>query len=109
MGGRRLEVETYPVPVQSPAAQDLGKSVERASYRAAELVLEPLAASYAVLTDDEKELGVALVEVGGGSTGVAIFHEGKIRHLASLKYAGTHVTSDLVAGLGGTQADAWRV
>src|SRR5439155_150956 len=60
---------------------------------------------YAVLTEDEKELGVALVEVGGGSTGVTIFHEGKIRHLASLRYAGSHVTQDLVQGLGVTQAD----
>src|SRR6266513_356261 len=99
----------YLVTVQSTAAQNLRRSVERARYRPAELVLEPLAASYAVLTDDEKELGVALVEVGGGSTGVAVFHEGKIRHLASLKYAGTHVTSDLVAGLGVTQADAERL
>jgi len=72
-------------------------------------VLEPLAASYAVLTDDERELGVALVEVGGGSTGVAIFHEGKIRHLASIKFAGTHVTSDMMQGLGVTQADAERL
>src|SRR2546429_658497 len=99
MTGTRLEVEMYLVTVQSTAAQNLRRSVERARYRPAELVLEPLAASYAVLTDDEKELGVALVEVGGGSTGVAVFHEGKIRHLASLKYAGTHVTSDLVAGM----------
>ena len=53
--------------------------------------------------------GVALVEVGGSSTGVAIFHEGKIRHLASLKYAGAHVTSDLVQGLGVTQSDAERL
>ncbi|HKW40666.1 MAG TPA: cell division protein FtsA [Gemmatimonadales bacterium] len=109
MTGTRLEVEMYLVTVQSTAAQNLRKSVERARYRPAELVLEPLAASYAVLTDDEKELGVALVEVGGGSTGVAIFHEGKIRHLASIKFAGTHVTSDLVQGLSVTQADAERL
>src|SRR5438445_367757 len=109
MTGTRLEVEMYLVTVQSTAAQNLRRSVERARYRPAELVLEPLAASYAVLTDDEKELGVALVEVEGGSTGVAIFHEGKIRHLASQKYAGTHVTSDLVAGLGVAQADAERL
>jgi len=109
MTGTRLEVEMYLVTVQSTAAQNLRRSVERARYRPAELVLEPLAASYAVLTEDEKELGVALVEVGGGSTGVAIFHEGKIRHLASLKFAGAHVTSDLVAGLGVTQADAERL
>jgi cell division protein FtsA len=109
MTGTRLEVEMYLVTVQSTAAQNLRKSVQRAGYRVADLVLEPLAASYAVLTDDEKELGVALVEVGGSSTGVAIFHEGKIRHLASLKYAGAHVTSDLVQGLGVTQADAERL
>src|SRR5437879_3496615 len=84
-------------------------AAQRAGYRVADLVLEPLAASYAVLTEDEKELGVALVEVGGGSTGVTIFHEGKIRHLASLRYAGSHVTQDLVQGLGVTQADAERL
>ena len=109
MTGTRLEVEMYLVTVQSTAAQNLRKAVQRAAYRVSDLVLEPLAASYAVLTDDERELGVALVEVGGGSTGVAVFHEGKIRHLASLKYAGTHVTSDLVQGLGVTQADAERL
>ena len=109
MTGMRLEVEMYLVTVQSTAAQNLRKSVQRAGYRVVDLVLEPLAASYAVLTEDEKELGVALVEVGGGSTGVAIFHEGKIRHLASLKFAGTHVSSDLVQGLGVTQADAERL
>src|SRR6266571_4688688 len=109
MTGTRLEVEMYLVTVQATAAQNLRKSVQRAGYRPVDLVLEPLAASYAVLTDDEKELGVALVEVGGGSTGVAVFHEGKIRHLASLKYAGTHVTSDLVQGLSVTQADAERL
>jgi cell division protein FtsA len=99
----------YLVTAQATAAQNLRKSVQRAGYRVSDLVLEPLAASYAVLTDDEKELGVALVEVGGSSTGVAIFHEGKIRHLASLKYAGAHVTSDLVQGLGVTQSDAERL
>jgi len=109
MTGMRLEVEMYLVTVQSTAAQNLRKSVQRAGYRVTDLVLEPLAASYAVLSDDERELGVALVEVGGGSTGVAIFHEGKIRHLASLRFAGTHVTNDLVQGLGVTQADAERL
>jgi cell division protein FtsA len=109
MTGTRLEVEMYLVTVQTTAAQNLRKSVQRAGYRVADLVLEPVAASYAVLTDDERELGVALVEVGGSSTGVAIFHEGKIRHLASLKYAGSHVTSDLVQGLGVTQSDAERL
>jgi cell division protein FtsA len=109
MTGLRLEVEMYLVSVQSTAAQNLRKSVERAGYRVAELVLEPLAAALAVLTEEEKELGCALVELGGGSTNVTIFQDGKIRHLASLRYAGSHVTSDIVQGLGVTQADAERL
>ena len=109
MTGTRLEVEMYLVTVQATAAQNLRKSVERAGYRVTSLVLEPLAASLAVLSDDERELGVALAEVGGQSTGVAIFEKGKIRHLASLKFAGGHVTNDLVQGLSLTQADAERI
>ena len=109
MTGTRLEVEMYLVTVQATAARNLRKSVERAGCRIADIVLEPLAASQAVLTDDERELGVALAEIGGQSTGVAIFQKGKIRHLASLKFAGGHVTSDLVQGLSLTQADAERV
>ena len=109
MTGTRLEVEMYLVTVQTTAAQNVRKSVQRAGYRVTELVLEPLAASYAVLTDDEKELGVGLVDVGGGSTGVAIFHDGKIRHIASIQYAGTQVTTDLLQVLGLTQGDAERL
>jgi cell division protein FtsA len=109
MTGLRLEVEMCLVAVQSKAAQNLRKSVERAGYRVAELVLEPLATSLAVLTDEEKELGCALVELGGGSTTVAVFHDGKLRHLMSLRFAGSHVTSDLVQGLSVTQSDAERL
>ncbi len=109
MTGLRLEVEMYLVSVQSTAAQNLRKSVERAGYRVAELVLEPIAVALAVLTEEEKELGCALVELGGGSTNVAIFRDGKIRHIASLRFAGAHVTGDLVQGLGITQADAERL
>ena len=109
MTGLRLEVEMYLVSVQGTAAQNLRKSVGRAGYRVAELVLEPLAAALAVLTEEEKELGCALVELGGSSTNLAIFQDGKIRHLASLRYAGSHVTSDVVQGLGVTQADAQRL
>jgi cell division protein FtsA len=109
MTGTRLAVEMYLVTVQTTAAQNVRKSVQRAGYRVTDLVLEPFAASYAVLTDDEKELGVGLVDVGGGSTGVAVFHNGKIRHIASIQYAGTQVTSDLVQVLGVTQGDAERL
>jgi cell division protein FtsA len=99
----------YLVTVQATAAQNVRKSVQRAGYRVADLVLEPLAASYAVLTDDETELGVGLVDVGGGSTGVAVFHDGKIRHIATIQYAGTQVTTDLVQVLGVTQTDGERL
>jgi len=109
MTGLRLEVEMYLVSVQSTAAQNLRRSVERAGYRVGELVLEPLAGALAVLTEEEKELGCALVELGASSTNVAIFREGKIRHIASLRFAGSHVTGDLVQGLGITQADAERL
>lgn len=109
MTGLRLEVEMYLVSVQGTAAQNLRKAVERAGYRVAGLVLEPLAGALAVLTEEEKELGCALIELGGGSTNVAIFQDGKIRHLGSLRYAGSHVTSDIVQGLGVTQADAERL
>ena len=109
MTGLRLEVQMYLVSVQTAAAQNLRKSVERAGYRVSRLVLEPLAASLAVLTEEERELGCALVDLGGGSTGVAIFKDGKVQHIASLPYAGSHVTGDIVQGLSVTQADAERL
>jgi cell division protein FtsA len=109
MTGMRLEVEMRLVSVQNQGAQNLRKSVERAGYRVAELVLEPLAAARAVLTAEEKELGCALVELGAGSTTVAVFHDDKLRHLASDLCAGSYVTSDLVHGLSVTQTDAERL
>ena len=107
--GLRLEVQMYLVSVQAAVAQNLRKSVQRAGYRIAELVLEPLAASMAVLTEEERELGCVLVDLGGGSTSVAIFKDGKVQHIASIPYAASHVTSDIVHGLSVTQADAERL
>ena len=109
MSGTRLETEMYLVTIGSSPAINLRKSVERAGYKVRELVLEPLASALAVLTEDEKELGVALVELGASGTDVAIFHEGKIRHLATVGFGGTHVSNDIVQGLGVTQADAERL
>jgi cell division protein FtsA len=109
MTGSRLEAEVYLVTVHSSAVQNLRKCVENAGYRVAEFVLEPLAASLAVLTPDERELGCAIVELGGGSTNVSIFHDGKIRHTASSMFAGAHVTNDIVLGLQVTQNDAERL
>ncbi|MDH4347843.1 MAG: cell division protein FtsA [Gemmatimonadota bacterium] len=109
MSGQRLDAQVYLVTVLSSVPQNLRKCVEGAGYHVAEFVLEPLAVSLAVLTPDERELGCALVELGGGSTNVAIFQAGKIRHTASLRFAGGHVTSDIVHGLQVTQQDAERL
>jgi cell division protein FtsA len=109
MMGSRLEAEVYLVTVLSTALQNLRKCVEKAGYHVGEFVLEPLAASYSVLTRDERELGCALVELGGGATTVSVFHEGKIRHFASLMFAGGHVTNDIVHGLQVPQHDAERI
>jgi cell division protein FtsA len=106
MTGMRLETEMYLVTIGSSPATNLRKSVERAGYKVRQLVLEPIASALSVLTEDEKELGVALIGLGASSTDVAVFHEGKIRHIATVGFGGGNVTSDLVHGLGVTQHDA---
>src|SRR6202022_2182608 len=106
MIGTRLETEMYLVTIGASPAMNLRKSVERAGYRVRELVLEPLASALAVLTEDEKELGVALVEMGAGTTDIAVFHEGKIRHLGTVNYGGKHVPSHSVTEVGATRAAA---
>ncbi|HTL96460.1 MAG TPA: cell division protein FtsA [Gemmatimonadaceae bacterium] len=109
MVGMRLETEMYLVTIGASPATNLRRAVERAGYHVRELVLEPLASAFSVLTDDEKELGVALVEMGAGTTDLAVFHEGKIRFLGTVGFGGNNVTSDIVHGLGVTQADAERL
>jgi cell division protein FtsA len=109
MTGSRLEAEVYLVTVLGTALQNVRKCVEKAGYHVGEFVLEPLAASLAVLTDDERELGCALVELGAGSTTISVFHDGRIRHFASLMFAAQHVTNDIVHGLQVTQQDAERI
>ena len=109
MTGSRLEAEVYLVTALGTALQNLRKCVERAGYHVGEFVLESLAASLAVLRPDERDLGCALVELGGGSTTVSVFHEGKIRHFASLMFAGQHVTNDIVHGLQVTQQEAEKI
>ena len=109
MTGSRLEAEVYLVTALGTALQNLRKCVERAGYHVGEFVLESLAASLAVLRPDERDLGCALVELGGGSTTVSVFHEGKIRHFSSLMFAGQHVTNDIVHGLQVTQQEAEKI
>jgi cell division protein FtsA len=108
MAGTRLEAEVFIVTGSASAAQNIRKSVSRAGYAVADLVLEPIASSLAVLSDDEKEIGTVLVDLGGGTTDLVVFHERKIRHLASLPWGGATVSNDLAKGLSLPYAEAVR-
>ncbi|MGD2070152.1 MAG: cell division protein FtsA [Gemmatimonadota bacterium] len=108
MSGTRLEAEVYLVTCSSTAAANIRKAVTRAGYTVQELVLEPLATARSVLTEDEKEVGAAMVEIGGTTTDIAAYYEGKIQHVAILPVGGTAVTQDLVKGLNIPFAEARR-
>ncbi len=109
MAGVRLEVDVHIVTGAVSSAQNLVKAIQKAGYQVRDLVLEPLASSYGVLTEDERELGVALVDIGGGTTDVALFNEGAIRHTAVIGLGGNSVTNDLAIGLRTPARDAERV
>ena len=99
MSGERLEARVHIVTAALSAAQNIDKCVRRCGLAVDDLILEQLASSYAVLDDDEKELGVCLVDIGGGTTDIAIFTEGAIRHTAVLPVAGDQVTNDIAVAL----------
>src|SRR6266550_2075419 len=95
MAAVRLEVETHIVTASSTSVQNLTKCVQRAGVEIDELVLAPLATAEAVLTDEDRELGVALVDIGGDTTDLAVFHDGSISHCATIPMGGRSVTADL--------------
>ncbi|MFW6238623.1 MAG: cell division protein FtsA [Halanaerobiales bacterium] len=99
MSGVRLEVETHIVTGSTTSIQNLVKSVMRAGLDVENIVLEPLASSQSVLTEDEKELGVALADIGGGTTDLIVFHEGSIAYTTVLPVGGDHVSNDIAVGL----------
>ena len=99
MSGVRLEAKVHIVAGAVSAAQNITKSVRRCGLQVNDIILEPLASSYAVLSDDEKELGVCMVDIGGGTTDIAIFKDGAIRHTAVIPVAGDHVTNDIAVTL----------
>ncbi len=99
LSGVRLEVEVHVVTAAVTSAQNIVKSVERAGYQVEEIVLEPLASSLSVLDEDERNLGVALVDLGGGTTDIALFFEGHIRHTSVVALGGQSVTNDIAIGL----------
>ena len=99
MSGVRLQADVHIVTGAVTSAQNICKSIRRAGVEVVDLVLEPIASSYAVLTPDEEEMGVALVDVGGGTTDLAVFYDGAIRHTAVVGLGGANVTNDMAIGL----------
>jgi cell division protein FtsA len=99
MSGVRLEAKVHIVTGADSAAQNIIKCVQRCGLTVEDVVLEQLASAYAVLTDDEKELGVCLVDIGGGTTDIAVFSGGAIRHTAVIPIAGDQVTNDIAVSM----------
>lgn len=99
MSGVRLEAKVHLVTCAVNAAQNIEKCIRRCGLEVEDIILEQLASSYAVLTDDERELGVCLVDIGGGTTDIAIFTEGAIRHTGVIPIAGDQVTNDIAMAL----------
>lgn len=99
MSGVRLEAKVHMVTGAVSAAQNIVKCVQRCGLEVSDIILEQLASSHSVLTEDEKELGVCLVDIGGGTTDIAIFSDGAIRHTAVIPIAGDQVTNDIAVAL----------
>ena len=95
MSGMKLEVKVHIVTGAVAAAQNIVKCIKRCGLEVSDLILQPLASSIAVLTEDEKELGVCLVDIGGGTTDIAVFKNGAIRHTAVIAVAGDQITNDI--------------
>jgi cell division protein FtsA len=99
MSGKRIETSLHIVSGDASAVQNITKCVRRSGVEVASFVIQPWAASLAALSDDEKELGVCLIDFGAGTTDVAIHMNGAIRHTVSIPIGGDHVTADIAAGL----------
>jgi cell division protein FtsA len=100
MSGVRLEANVHIITGLVSAAKNIYRCIEKAGFEVADIVLEPLASSFSVLHDDEKEVGVALIDIGGGTTDIAVFEDQTIRHTAVIAVAGNKVTDDIRKGLG---------
>ena len=106
MSGVKLEVRVHIVTGAISAAQNIIKCVRRCGLEVRDLILQPLASSMAVLSEDEKELGVCLVDIGGGTTDIAVFTGGAIRHTSVIPIAGDQITNDVAMALRTPTADA---
>jgi len=109
MSGKRLEANFHIIVGKIASAKNIKKCVERAGLQVEALILEPLASADAVLTGDEREAGVALVDIGGGTTDLAVFYEGVIRHTAVIPFGGNVITSDIKTGCSILQRQAERL
>ena len=109
MDARRLEVRVHIVTGAVTSVQNIVKCVHRCGLEVVDLVLQPLASGYAVLTDDEKEVGVCLVDIGGGTTDIAVFAQGAIRHTAVIPIAGDQITNDIAIALRTSTQDAEEI
>jgi cell division protein FtsA len=109
MSGVRLEAKVHMVTGAVSAAQNIVKCVQRCGLEVSDIILEQLASSHAVLTEDEKELGVCLIDIGGGTTDIAVFTDGAIRHTAVIPIAGDQVTNDIAVALRTPTASAEEI
>lgn len=109
MSGSRLEAVNHVVLASIPAIQNIKKSVERAGFVVKDYVLQPIASSFAVLEENEKDLGVLLIDIGGGTTDIAIFHRKAIKHTKVIGVAGNQVTNDIRETLGIVTPDAEKL
>ncbi len=107
--GSRLEAVNHVVLASIPAIENIRKSVERAGYSVKNYILQPIASSISVLEENEKDLGVLLIDIGGGTTDLAIFHRKAIKHTKVIGVAGNQVTNDIRETLGIVTADAERI
>ena len=106
MSGVRLEVKVHIVTGAVSAAQNIVKCVRRCGLEVRDLILQPLASALAVLSEDEKDLGVCLIDIGGGTTDIAVFTDGAIRHTAVIPIAGDQITNDVAMALRTPTKDA---
>jgi cell division protein FtsA len=109
MSGSHLKVNVHIITGAVTSVQNLVKSVERAGLDVIGIILQPLASSEAVLSEDERELGVAMIDMGGGTTDLAIFAEGSVMHTAIIPVGGDHFTNDIAVGLKTARSEAERL